>query len=40
MRDAAFKYNSVMTGATSAPERWQTCTAKATGIITLIFQHN
>jgi len=32
MRDAAFKYNSVMTGVTSAPERWQTCTAKATGL--------
>ena len=33
MRDAAFRYSSVMTGVTTAPERWQTCTAKATGII-------
>jgi len=31
MRDAAFRYSSVMTGVTTAPERWQTCTAKATG---------
>ena len=31
MRDVAFKFNSVMTGVSEAPERWQTCTAKATG---------
>ena len=36
MRDAAFRYSSVMTGVTTAPERWQTCTAKATGIIEFI----
>merc|ERR1712168_1396470 len=31
MRDAAFKYSSVMTGITTQQERKVTCTAKATG---------
>jgi len=31
MRDIAFKFNSVMNGVTTQPERWQTCTAKSSG---------
>jgi len=31
MRDIAFRFTSVMNGVTSAPERWQTCTAAASG---------
>jgi hypothetical protein len=31
MRDIYFSYYSVMNGVTSAPERWQTCTAAASG---------
>ena len=33
MRDIAFKFESVMTGASSPAERWQTCTAKSSGAI-------
>jgi hypothetical protein len=33
MRDIYFSYYSVMNGVTSAPERWQTCIAAASGSV-------
>ncbi len=36
MRDIAFRFTSVMNGVTSAPERWQTCTAAASGAAQII----
>jgi len=31
MRDISFKFTAALTGVDEQPERWQTCTAKATG---------
>ena len=42
MRDIAFKFNSVMSGVTTQPERWQTCTAKSSGTADIVYNiiHN